>query len=126
MTIKNLRYISIFVLAVFFMLGCKPPAEVSFSVRNGSTHKIFIEYTPFSTNDTQVVQLGPDTLVTLLDVENTTGASNWFYDYQMHIINIYNILGDTTVIDPNVSQYWFLYVGGPTYQYKLDVKDTDF
>jgi hypothetical protein len=126
MPIKKLSSIPVFALAIVCMFGCKQAADVSFSIHNGSSHQIFIEYTPFATNDTQVVQLGSDTLITLLEVQNTTGASNWFYDYQMHILNISNTLGDTTTIDPNVSQYWFLYVGGPNYQYKLDIKDTDF
>lgn len=107
-------------------MGCAQPAQVSFSIHNNSSSKIFIQYYPFETNDTQMIQLGSDTLITLLDVKNTSGSSNWFYDYKMHINSIYNLAGDSILFDPNISQYWFLYVGEPNYQYKLDIEDSDF
>ncbi len=122
------KYISIFsfLAVVILLVGCAQPAQVSFSIHNGSSSKIFIHYYPFATNDTQVVQLGPDTLITLLDVENTSGSSNWFYDYKMHINGIYNLVGDSILFNPNISQYWYLYVGEPNYQYKLSIEDSDF
>jgi len=115
------------ILSVIMMvLAACSPAEVSYSVQNHSANKIFVNYTPFSTNDTQVVGIGADTLVTLLETENSSGKTNWFFDYKLHINSVYNVLGDTLLINPNVSQYWILYSGDPLYQYKLEVKDTDF
>jgi len=111
---------------ILIVVGCSQSAHVSFSIKNSSTNQIFVKYYPFETNDTQIVHFGPDTLLAFLETDNSTGKSNWFYDYKMHIVGIYNNLGDSTVIDPNVSQYWFLYVGEPNFQYKLDIDDTDF
>jgi hypothetical protein len=115
-----------FVCVFTLVVGCTQPAHVTFSVKNSSTNQISVKYFPFETNDTQTVNFGPDTLITFLETDNSTGKSNWFYDYKMHIIGVYNNLGDSTSFDPNVSQYWFLYTGEPNYQYKLDVDDTDF
>lgn len=120
------RFVVVLVGLIILIVGCSQPAHVSFSIKNSSTNQISVKYYPFETNDTQIVNFGPDTLLTFLETDNSTGKSNWFYDYKMHIVGIYNNLGDSTNIDPNVSQYWFLYVGEPNYQYKLDIDDTDF
>lgn len=108
------------------LAACTQPANVTYSIHNGSTTPITVEYYKFEDNDTQTVSFGADTLVTILETANTSGSSNWFYDYKMHINTIYNAGGDTIVINPNISQYWYLYVGAPNYQYKLDVTDTSF
>ena len=122
----KVKFLPAFICFIVLVMGCSQPAHVTFSIKNSSTHQISVKYYPFETNDTQMVNFGPDTLITFLETDNSTGKSNWFYDYKMHIIGIYDYLGDTTLIDPNVSQYWFLYVGEPNYQYKLDIDDTDF
>ena len=113
--------------SITIALGCSPKEKnISFSLVNNDTSKIYVHYFDFATHDTDTVEIVTDDLATLLTVKNSNGGSNWFYDYKMHITHIYNLAGDSVNFNPNESQYWFLYVSDPDYFYRLYIKDTDF
>lgn len=114
-------------VAISMGTGCSPKEKnISFSVYNNDTSKIYVQYFDFSSHDTDTVEIVSDDLATLLTVKNSNGGSNWFYDYQMHINNIYNSTGDSIQFDANESQYWYLYVSDPDYFYRLYINDTVF
>ena len=114
------------ICTLFLFIGCKQTKDVRFWVYNGCSAPIHVEYITFENNDTNQLTIGTDTISILLQTQNTSGGSNWFYDYKLHINGIYNNLGDTLNFDPNVSEYWHLDVGDPTYYYRLSIADTDF
>lgn len=119
--------ISIILVTIAIGMGCSPNVKnVSFSVVNNSNSKIYVQYVEILNQDTSSVEIVTDNLFPLLSVQNSSGGSNWFYDYQIHINTIYNLAGDSIQFNPNESQIWFLYVSDPDYFYRLYIKDTDF
>ena len=108
------------------LMACKSNKDVSFSVYNDSTDSIQVKYYTFATGDTQTATIVSGDLNIMLEDKSAQENSNWFYDYKMHIVGIYNALGDSTTFDPNVSSNWSLYVGEPFYYYQLHIEDADF
>jgi hypothetical protein len=116
----------IFCGIVLLLFSCKSNKDVSFSVYNDCTDSIQVKYYTFASNDTQLVTIVSGDLNVMLEGKSAQENSNWFYDYKMHILGIYNNLGDSTNFDPNVSSNWSLYIGEPFYYYQLHITDTDF
>jgi len=121
-----MKKLVVLTLLVALLAACKQNKEVSFSVYNDSTDSIKVKYYTFATNDTQTVNIVSGDLNVLLEGKSTNESSNWFYDYKMHIIGIYNAAGDTSLFNPNISSNWSLYIGEPYYYYQLHLANDDF
>jgi hypothetical protein len=122
-----MKHSFLFIGIVLLLIACKPAnKEVSFSVYNDATDSIHVKYYTFATSDTQTINITTGNLSVLLEEKSANENSNWFYDYKMHIIGIYNALGDSTSFNPNVSEDWSLYIGEPYYYYQLHISDTSF
>jgi hypothetical protein len=122
---KFFLFLGIITLTLF-LFSCTSNKDVSFSVYNDCTDSIQVKYYTFATNDTQMVTIVSGDLNIMLEGKSAQENSNWFYDYKMHIVGIYNALGDSTQFDPNISSNWSLYVGEPFYYYQLHIVDSDF
>ena len=121
-----MKKVFLFAGFVFTLAACQANKDVSFSVYNDATDSIQVKYYTFATNDTQSVTIVSGDLNVMLEDKSVQENSNWFYDYKMHIVGIYNALGDSTTFDPNVSSNWSLYIGEPYYYYQLHIEDSDF
>lgn len=109
------------------IIACEGPQSfVSFTVNNGATTKIVVKVQELQTSDTTSYTIDPNFSQTIFERTRNSDESNWFYDYAININYIVNENSDTLTINPNLSQYWSLFVGDPYYDYALTVRDTMF
>ncbi len=104
------------------LVGCYTKSDLSFKVHNYSSTDIQGEFHSFETGDTSHFQIIPGEIQPILTIPSSSIEHNWYYDYNIHILSITNVAGDTLDFDPNESSRW--YMSGSSYV--LTVSDFSF